>query len=156
MISNFGYQKFIKVSSDAQISIDKEKLIKAAAWDGLHGVFTNIKDLSAEEILEQYHGLWQVEESFRIHKHDLMVRPIFHWTPKRIKAHIAIVYMAFSLIRFMQVKLRQNGIKMSAEQVRNELVHAQTSILKHKLSGEFYAIPSKPSKKIKEIYAVFN
>jgi len=33
--------------------------------------------MNAEEVLSQYHGLWQVEESFRITKHDLRVRPVF-------------------------------------------------------------------------------
>ncbi|MDR0206619.1 MAG: hypothetical protein LBI45_05120, partial [Bacteroidales bacterium] len=39
-----------------------------------------IKDdeMKADEILSQYHGLWQVEESFRISKHDLRIRPVFH------------------------------------------------------------------------------
>jgi hypothetical protein len=59
-------------------SINKERLSKEVLWDGLHGIFTNIKekDMLVEEILTQYHGLWQVEESFRINKHDLRMRPI--------------------------------------------------------------------------------
>jgi Transposase len=80
LISNYGYRKFLSVERDVNVRVDEEKMAKAALWDGLHGVLTNIKDeeMSGEEVLSQYHGLWQVEESFRISKHDLRVRPVFH------------------------------------------------------------------------------
>jgi len=80
LISNYGYQKFITVEGAVEVSINEEKLAKEALWDGLHGIFTNIKekDMQVEEVITQYHGLWQVEESFRINKHDLRMRPVFH------------------------------------------------------------------------------
>jgi len=155
LISNFGYQKFIKIDAQSQATIDQQKVADEAQWDGLHGIFTNVKDLSALELLEQYHGLWQVEESFRLHKHDLLVRPIFHWTPKRIKAHIAIVYMAFSLVRFMQYKLSIAGLKLSPERVREELNHVQESLLVDTQTGARYIIPSKPTENIRKIYEIF-
>jgi transposase len=46
-----------------------------------------------------------VEESFRINKHDLLIRPIFHWSEQKIKAHIAIAFMAFSLVRHLEYRL---------------------------------------------------
>ncbi|MDR3326723.1 MAG: hypothetical protein LBT04_01085 [Prevotellaceae bacterium] len=48
-------------------------MAQQALWDGLHGVFTNTdrSELDAISVLDEYHGLWQVEESFRINKHDL-------------------------------------------------------------------------------------
>ena len=60
--------------------VNEEKLEREALWDGLHGVMTNVgeKKMEVDKILSQYHGLWQVEESFRIQKHDLRVRPVFH------------------------------------------------------------------------------
>ena len=156
LISNYGYKKYINIEEQTKVSIDESKLAEAELWDGLHGVFTNVKDLSGKKILDQYHGLWQVEESFRIHKHDLLIRPVFHWTPKRIKAHVALVYMSFALVRFLQYKLHKKGIKLSPEKVKNELIHAQTSILKHTDSNHIFIIPSKPTNQIKQIYSVFN
>ena len=73
---------------------DDEKLAREERWDSLHGVITNRKYLPAQEVISQYHGLWQVEESFRITKHGLRIRPVYHWTPQRLKAHIAICYYA--------------------------------------------------------------
>jgi len=104
LISNYGYKKYLTVDGDVQVRINEDKLEREALWDGLHGVMTNIKEdeMKADEILSQYHGLWQVEESFRISKHDLRVRPVFHWSADRIKAHIAICFVSFALIRFLQ------------------------------------------------------
>ncbi len=50
--------------------------------------------IAARAILSQYRGLWQVEDTFRVSKHDLKIRPIYHWTPRRIEAHIAIAFMS--------------------------------------------------------------
>jgi transposase len=155
LISNYGYKKYLTVDGNVQVRVNEEKLEREALWDGLHGVMTNIKDsiMSAEEALSQYHGLWQVEDSFRLHKHDLRVRPIFHWTAKRIKAHMAICFMAFSLIRFLQYRIRQKtGECYSAERIRQELFRIQDSILVDTTDNNKYVIPSKPSQYAIKIY----
>ena len=132
---------------------------KESLWDGLHGIITNIreKDMNAEEALSQYHGLWQVEESFRITKHDLKVRPVFHWSAKRIKAHIAICFVAFSLIRFLQYRIKQKTSEcFSTERIREELYRIQESILIHTIDNNRYAVPSKPSQDALKIYDAMN
>jgi len=159
LISNYGYKKYLTVDGDVQIGVNEEKLAHEALWDGLHGVMTNIKgkDMNAEEVLSQYHGLWQVEESFRISKHDLRVRPIFHWSAKRIKAHIAICFVAFSLIRFLQYRIRQKiGECFSPQRIRDELYRIQESILKHTIDDNRYVVPSKPSQDAIKIYSALN
>jgi hypothetical protein len=73
LISNYGYKKFLTVEGKVKVQVDEEKLQREALWDGLHGVITNIMDkkMNSEEVLSHYHGLWQVEDSFRIEKHDI-------------------------------------------------------------------------------------
>jgi transposase len=154
LISNFGYKKYIKTTGKSTAEINQEKVDKDAQWDGLHGVFTNIPNANPIEILAHYRGLWQIEESFRINKHDLKMRPVFHWTPSRIKSHIAICYMAFALIRTLQYKLRREYQVLSPEVIQNELTHVQTSILKHIYTEDRYAIPSKPGKHVTGIYKI--
>ena len=106
-----------------------------------------------EAILEQYRGLWQVEESFRITKHDLKVRPIFHWTPDRVKAHLAISFMAFCCVRHLEYRVALQYKKMSPEAIRQELIRIQSSILKDK-NGQRYVIPSKAGTDGLKIYQV--
>ena len=73
--------KFIILKGDSKITLNEEKIKKEELWDGLRGLITNIdkKDMTSCEIFDRYKGLWQVEQSFRISKHDLSFRPIFHW-----------------------------------------------------------------------------
>jgi len=159
LISNYGYKKFIAVDGQVQVGVNEEKIERQALWDGLHGMFTNVKenDMKVEEIISQYHGLWQVEESFRISKYDLRVRPVFHWSAKRIKAHIAICFVAFALIRFLQYRIRQKtGTYFSAERIREELYRVQESILINTADNYKYVIPSKPSKDAIKIYEVMD
>jgi transposase len=159
LISNYGYKKFIAVDGEVQVRIDEEKLSKEALWDGLHGIFINIKekDMPVEEILTQYHGLWQVEESFRINKHDLRMRPIFHWTANRIHAHIAICFVAFALIRFLQYRIKQKTQEnFSAKRSSEELYRIQESILRDKNNNNRYVVPSKPSQDALRIYEAMN
>jgi transposase len=153
LVSNYGYQKYIRMDGDVKFAIDQQKIDKEALWDGLHGIFSNIGNLSAQDIITQYHGLWQVEESFRISKHDLKVRPVFHWNANRIRAHIAICYMAFSLIRFLQYKLlKEAKVRFSPEKIRSELTRVQDSILVDINTKQQYVVPSKPSSDAMMIY----
>jgi transposase len=74
------HARYLNVQGDGRLELDENRIAQAARWDGLHGVITNMKELSAQEAISHYHGLWQVEETFRLSKHDLSIRPIFHWT----------------------------------------------------------------------------
>ena len=57
LLSNYGYQKFIKVNGDAALQIDEDKLILESVWDGLSGIYSNHPTLNDEEILIQYRSL---------------------------------------------------------------------------------------------------
>ena len=65
MLGNRGCRRFLKVDGDATVSVNREKVEADARWDGIHGVLCSLKDRPAKEILEQYRGLWQVEDACR-------------------------------------------------------------------------------------------
>jgi transposase len=156
LLNNFGYKKFVKLKGEAKLEVDEQKIAEAAKWDGLHGIITNIsiEKASAKELLHYYKGLWQVEETFRLSKHDLRMRPIFHWTQNRIKAHVAICFMALTCIRAMEYIVRLQYKKMSPAAIRNELMRLQTSILKDQKTGNTYGLPSKATQHAKKIYQI--
>ena len=95
-INNRGYNKYLKMEGDIKISINKEKFEADAKWDGLKGYITN-SNLSKEEIIENYGHLWKIEKAFRISKHDLKIRPIYHRLQRRIEAHITINFAAYKM-----------------------------------------------------------
>ena len=72
-------------------------------------------ELSNEEIIEHYRGLWRIEESFRILKGDLEGRPVFVHTKDHIEAHFLICFISLVVMRILQYKL---GYKYSAESIQ--------------------------------------
>ena len=152
LLSNFGYKKFVTIQGDAKLIKNEEKIKEAQQWDGLHGIITNIKKDSAQDLLKHYRGLWQIEETFRISKYDLRMRPVFHWIPRRIKAHIAVCFMALVSVRVMEYKVRLQYKKLSPEAIRKELISLQVSILKDYTTKKEYALPSRSSQDAKKIY----
>ena len=114
-INNKGYNKYLKIEGEASISIDKEKYNDDKKWDGLKGYRTNTS-LSKEEVIEQYHQLWQIEKAFRISKHDLQIRPIYHQLKRRIEAHICIAFAACKIYKELERQLKEMKTGQSPEQ----------------------------------------
>ena len=93
-INKRGYNKFLEISKDIDVVISEDKIKEDSQWDGLKGYITNTS-IAPEEVVEQYHDLWVVERAFRVTKGNLEARPVFHFTEKRIEAHICICCICF-------------------------------------------------------------
>ena len=155
LLNNYGYKKYLKVTGKKQkLSVNEERVKEDQKWDGLFGVMTNFKDLSDLEIINQYKGLWQVEETFRIAKHDLKIRPIFHWTSDRIKAHIGIAFMCLVCIRHLSYRVKIQYETCSPEVIRNALIHVQHSVLVDQSNYRKYSVPSNITKEAVKIYQI--
>ena len=115
-INNRGYNKYLKMEGDVKISIDKEKFEDDAKWDGLKGYITN-SNLSKNEIIENYGHLWKIEKAFRISKHDLKIRPIYHRLQRRIESHITINFAAYKVYKELERQLKEKKSHLSAEMV---------------------------------------
>ena len=153
-LSSYGYKKYIKLNTAAFLALDEDKIKTDSAWDGLLGVITNDKDMAAPEVLSHYHNLYQVEDAFRVTKHDLAVRPVFHWKPDRVSAHIAICFTAYALVKHMQYRIRLLYQKLSAEKIRHTLLKVQTSVLYDRQKKIRYGLPSRMSADARKIYEV--
>lgn len=85
--------------NDEQIKFDRQ-------FDGLKGYFTNQNNPNpAPDIIIQYHQLWRVEKAFRMSKHDLRERPIFHYQPNRIKAHLILCFVSLLVMKETEMYL---------------------------------------------------
>jgi transposase len=155
LIPNYGTKKYIDVKGRSA-RINQDKIDADAAWDGIYGIITNAHDDEATELLERYRGLWQIEDTFRLSKHELRMRPIYHWTEQRIRAHIMICFIALAVARHATYRLAvQQNMPMSFEQLRNELLHAQSSLLVDISTKKKFLLPSKVTMKQMKIYQVF-
>ena len=123
-INKRGYNKFLKMEGDVKVSINYDKLLEDARWDGLKGYLTNT-DIPSEEVYAAYHNLWNVERAFRISKSKIEIRPMFHFTRRRIEAHVCICFVALKVYKELERLLKLSEIKMSVDKV---LALAQTIV----------------------------
>lgn len=119
-INNRGYNKYLKLSGQVNISIDYEKYEADSVWDGLKGYITNTH-LSRKKVIANYSQLWQVEKAFRISKTDLRIRPIYHRIKNRIEAHICICFTAYAIYKELERLLINNRINLSAEKAIGQI-----------------------------------
>lgn len=152
LISNYGYKKYISVDTKSQVTLNEAKITEDEQWDGLHGVITSLKESLPIEVYRKYRGLWQIEDAFRINKSDLKIRPIFHWTPSRIKSHIALSYMAYSCYKFVEHRVKKHGLMISHRKIRQLLLDVQASILEDANTGAQFFMPSRIENEVKAIY----
>jgi len=153
-LSNYGNKKYLKMEGTNTIELDEEKIKNAAKWDGLKGIVSNAKDISNPEIFEQYNNLWNVEQAFRITKHDLKVRPVFHWKPQRVRAHMAISFTAYALLKHLEYRVKLQYKRLSPEVIRQVLMRVQTSVLFDKVKKIRYGLPSRISQHARKIYGL--
>ena len=160
LITNQGTLKYT-TTVNAKTIIDNDKITKDAEWDGMHGVITNIKDadnnssINSKMILQRYGKLWVIEESFRLNKHTLAMRPIYHFKTERIEAHIALCYMSYAILKHLQYRVSIMQ-KISVNVIIEELMGVQSSIYVHKQTGDRYRVPGMFSHNAAKIYKSFN
>ena len=123
-INKRGYNKFLKIEGDVKVSINYDKLEVDEKWDGLKGYLTNT-DIPVSEVYAAYHNLWHVERAFRISKSKIEIRPMFHFTRRRIEAHVCICFVALKVYKELERLLKLSNISMSVDKV---LALAQTMV----------------------------
>lgn len=75
------------------------------------------------------------------------------WTTRRIRAHLAIAYMAFACVRHLAYRVKlQKKHNLSPEAIRDALLNRQCSVLRHTGTGQRYAIPSSATAETQLIY----
>jgi transposase len=122
-----GAKKYINKKSDSSPTINQKKIADDEKWDGIYGIHCSDKSITSEEVLDAYHSLWRIEEAFRVLKSSLELRPVYHWTPKRIRGHLVSCFIAFLLERTLELELREGGIEYSTERVREAITAMEAS-----------------------------
>ena len=115
-VNRRGYNKFLEISKDVEVTISQEKIDEDSKWDGLKGYVTNT-DLTPGEAVDEYKGLWVVERAFRVGKGTLGMRPMFHFTERRIEAHVCICFVAYKVYKELERIIAAMGIKLSVDKV---------------------------------------
>jgi len=113
-----GYRKYIDIDSGV-IRMNEERLAREEIFDGKWVLLTNT-ELPGREAALYYKSLWQIEASFRDLKHELEANPIYHFTERRIRAHIFVCFLALLL----KLTLKKWLQKVDAETTFSEVFEA--------------------------------
>ncbi len=119
-LNNRGYNKYLRLSGQTQISINYEKFEADKRWDGLKGYVSNTT-LSKDQVIANYQNLWHIEKAFRISKTDLRIRPVYHRLKNRIEAHICICFAAYAVYKELERLLLINKIELSPQKAIEEI-----------------------------------
>jgi len=95
--------RFIRLDR-AKKSINRDLETKARALAGLKAYTTNLAHPDADFVIGAYHQLWRIEQSFRMSKHDLKARPIYHHKRESIDAHLTVVFAALAVTRYIEAR----------------------------------------------------
>ena len=90
-----------EVADKTNYSINQDKILEEAKYDGLYAVCTNLED-KPEEIIKINHNRWEIEESFRIMKTEFKARPVYLSRDDRIKAHFTTCFLALTIFRYLE------------------------------------------------------
>lgn len=109
----------MKINGD-KVAVKPDK--KARAWeeaiDGMLLLETTDQTSSAEEVVKRYKELAEIERGWRALKSTLELRPVYHWTEERIRAHVFMCVLALQVERWMRKKLAGMSVPSAIRQLR--------------------------------------
>jgi hypothetical protein len=100
--SRFG--RYLRETSGGKLRIDRAAVAEAARYDGKWVITSNDDTLTVEDLALGYKQLLRVEQCWRQLKSGLRMRPVFHWRPWRIQAHVTISVLALLLERVAEIR----------------------------------------------------
>ena len=106
-----------EVAEHSVYSINEERIAQEEKYDGFYAVCTNLED-EAEEIIRVNRQRWQIEECFRIMKHEFKARPAYLQRDERIKAHFMTCFIALIIFRYLEIRMEN---KYTAETLIQQL-----------------------------------
>jgi hypothetical protein len=105
LLASRRYGRYLTTDYLGRPRLDAAKIKAAEKFDGKFVVITNDDTLSAEDVALGYKGAWIIESCFRRMKQTgLEVRPMFHWSPRRIEAHVKLCVLALQMQRAAEIR----------------------------------------------------
>jgi len=163
-------ERFKRVAYHYDVSIKKDLETNKAvdiSWhlkerektEGVYVLRTNRKELKEEQIWNIHNMLTDIEDAFRCMKSELGLRPIYHKKEERGDGHIFITVLAYHILHFVRMKLRQNEIYLSWSTIRERLsTHARITTTFKRKDGKMVHIRKSSTANLfhKKIYSALN
>src|SRR5919197_3560454 len=121
LMASRRFGRYLRMDAHGRLSVDAAKVAAEAKYDGKFVVTTNDDTLDAEDVALGYTGMSLIEGCFRQMKTTgLQMRPIYHWRPHRIIAHVKLCVLALLLERAAEIRGQQTWrtIRQTLDQLK--------------------------------------
>ena len=123
-IPDKAHNSGVRLLVEIQIKNDLREWVEEA--DGCYLLRTNLEGQSAQTLWKTYIGLTQIEDCFRITKHDLGLRPIFHRRQDRTQAHILVCFLSLVMWRTLQQWMEGAGLGTAPRKLLEEMAEVRS------------------------------
>jgi len=135
-----GYRYYAWELTDGKLEISEHpvNLPREKKYEGKYLIQTDQPDLTPQDAVAHYKELNEVERGFRSLKNPLGMRPIWHHTDRRVKAHIFIAALSFLIERTLERALKDANVNLSAQsaiEALNTIRHVQFRVNNEIRSG---------------------
>jgi transposase len=104
LLASERFGRYLRRTKRGALRIDLTAARREARFDGKWVITSNDDTLTAEDLALGYKQLLRVEECWRTMKSGLRMRPVFHWAPHRIEAHVKLCVLALLLERIAEIR----------------------------------------------------
>jgi len=104
----------------------EQSFAKPSRWLKQEGMLQLNRIVTPQDIIDMYHGLWKIEQTFRVTKSDLEARPVYVSREDRIAAHFLTCFISLLIVRILEHEL---GHEYSSEQILSSLRKANVAEL---------------------------
>ena len=134
---NHGYRYYAWSLKEGQLEISEHpvNLSREKKYEGKYLIQTDQSNITAQEAVEYYKDLNDVERGFRSLKDPLGMRPIWHHIARRVKSHIFVAALAFLIERMLERTLKDAGLPLSAQAALEALKTIR--YVQFKVDGQF-------------------
>lgn len=127
-VSEAHLSRIIKVDLGEELfsyHIDDKAKRLAEMMDGKLLLVTNAEGLAAQNVIQRYKSLADIERGFKVLKSEIEIGPVYHRLPERIRAHASICFMALILHRVMRSRLNAADAGYTPERALEQLQRIQ-------------------------------
>src|SRR6478752_5684746 len=113
LLASRRFGPYLGQDADGRPFVDRDKVKAALRLDGKFVLTSNDDTLSVTDIALSYKALWIIEHCFRRMKTTgLELRPMFHWAPQRITAHVKLCVLALRIQRTAEIRAGETWARL--------------------------------------------
>jgi transposase len=124
--------------------LNEEAINYEEELDGVYILKTNCIDIPASEVVKAYKNLCEVEDAFREIKDFLRLRPIYHYSPQRVKGHVIVCVLAYLIEKLLEKSLNKANLKISPREALDYL--STLRLVENRIAGQHLFCVTTPSR----------